>query len=219
MTDPDVTLTDYGLAILAGYMAFRVWRGPRFGPTRGWLLAFFAALGLAPLLGGTVHGFFELEGMPGHDVLWVATLLAIGLVAVAAWGLGARLVLADGAARGLIGLAAVVFAIYATAVIGGARDFRVAVTHYLPAVLFLLAAVLVAQRRDPHPGFRLAAAGLLLTFVAAAVQQLGIALHPVWFDHNALYHVVQAAALILFYRGATAALWRDAPRSRASRRR
>lgn len=219
MTEPDVTLTDYGLALLAGYMAFRLWRGARFGPTRGWLLAFFVAAALAPLLGGTVHGFFGVEGTPGHDVLWVATLLAIGLAAVAAWGLGARLVLGDGAARGLIGLAVVVFVIYATAVLGGARDFRVAITHYLPAVLFLFAAVLLAYRKDPHPGFRLGALGLLLTFVAAAVQQLGVGIHPVWFDHNALYHVIQAVALIFFYRGMTDALSRDRARSRASRRR
>jgi hypothetical protein len=28
-----------------------------------------------------------------------------------------------------------------------------------------------------------------------------IALHPAYFDHNALYHVVQGVALVLFYQG------------------
>ena len=33
------------------------------------------------------------------------------------------------------------------------------------------------------------------------LQQLEIALHPVYFDHNAVYHVVQAAALVLLFLG------------------
>jgi hypothetical protein len=41
--------------------------------------------------------------------------------------------------------------------------------------------------------------GLALTFVAAAVQQLRIAIHPVYFNHNALYHVIQAGALLLIF--------------------
>ena len=89
MTDPDVTLTDYGLALLCAWFVWRMWRGPRFGPARFWLVLFFAAAGVAALLGGTVHGFFDLEGTTGHDVLWTATLIAIGVAALAAWGLGA----------------------------------------------------------------------------------------------------------------------------------
>ncbi len=35
--------------------------------------------------------------------------------------------------------------------------------------------------------------------VAAGVQQLGIALHPVYFDHNALYHLIQAVAVLMLF--------------------
>ena len=206
MIDPDVTLTDYGLALLCAWFVWRIWRGPRFGPARFWLVLFFAAAGVAALLGGTVHGFFDLEGTTGHDVLWTATLIAIGVAALAAWGLGARLVLKDGAASSLIGLATVVFLGYSGLVIAGDQDFRVAVIHYLPATLFLLIAVLVRNHRAPHPGFRIGAIGLVLTFAAAAVQQLQLGVHPVWFNHNAVYHMVQAAALVLIYRGMVGAL-------------
>ena len=41
----------------------------------------------------------------------------------------------------------------------------------------------------------------LLSVLAALLQQARIAIHPVYFDHNALYHVVQAAALVLLYFG------------------
>ncbi len=206
MTDPDVTLTDYGLALLCACLVWRLWRGPRFGPARFWLVLFFAAAGAAPLFGGTVHGFFDLEGTTGHAVLWPATLIAIGVAAFAAWGLGARLVLKKGAADSLIGLGAVVFLGYSGLVIMGYQDFPVAVIHYLPATLFLLIAMLIRNHRAPHPGFRLGAIGMILTFAAAAVQQLQLGVHPVWFNHNAVYHLVQAAAFILIYRGMVGAL-------------
>ena len=44
--------------------------------------------------------------------------------------------------------------------------------------------------------------GIAATVVAAAVQQLRVAVHPRYFNHNALYHVTQAIALFLILRAA-----------------
>jgi kynureninase len=65
--------------------------------------------------------------------------------------------------------------------------------------VFLLAAVLLRHARTGERAARLAAFGLILTFVASAVQIGRVALHPVYFNHNALYHAVQAIALALLY--------------------
>lgn len=208
MTDPDVTLTDYGLALLCAVLVWRLWRGRRLGLPGRWLRLFFGGVGAAAALGGTVHGFFAAEGTTAHEVLWSATLISIGVAALAAWGLGARLVLRDGLARGLIGLAGLVFLAYVALVLAGYREFRIAILHYVPATVFLLLAVLLANRRRPGSGLRLAAAGLALSFVAALLQQLGIGIHPVWLDHNALYHAFEAGALVLLYVGLTRALGR-----------
>lgn len=200
MTDVDVTLTDYALAILCGWLALASHRTSR-PPIRGWLVAFFAAAGAAPLLGGTVHGFFEAEGTTGHAILWPATLLAIGAAAVAAWGLGARV--GGGRFAGAVTAAALAsFPLYAVFVLSGADDFRVAVLYYLPAVVSLTASFGIAYRREPTRARRLALVGLLLSFAAAAVQQLRVPIHPRFFDHNALYHLIQAAGFVAFYRGA-----------------
>ena len=40
-----------------------------------------------------------------------------------------------------------------------------------------------------------------ISLFAALVQQLRVALHPVYFNHNALYHVLRAAALFLGFPG------------------
>jgi predicted Co/Zn/Cd cation transporter (cation efflux family) len=41
--------------------------------------------------------------------------------------------------------------------------------------------------------------GLVLSFIAAAIQQIGIGLHPLYFNHNALYHLIQAIGLFLLF--------------------
>ena len=203
MTEPDVTLTDYGLTILCVVLAHFIFhRGNRESPYRLWLTGFFLAAGAAPLFGGTVHGFFTDEESLGHAILWPATLISIGVAAFCAWAIGARLLLHRNIRRVLVALAGVELAVYAGVVLVASQDFRLAVGDYLPATLFLLIALVVANRRERSRALNVAAAGLVLTFVAAAIQQLEIALHPTYFDHNALYHVIQAIALLMFFVGA-----------------
>ena len=39
---------------------------------------------------------------------------------------------------------------------------------------------------------------------AAGVQQGRVDVHPVYFDHDVLYHLIQAVALVLMFRGVPA---------------
>jgi hypothetical protein len=41
--------------------------------------------------------------------------------------------------------------------------------------------------------------GMVLTFIAAWVQQAEIALDPVYFNHNSFYHLIQGMALFLIF--------------------
>ena len=38
-----------------------------------------------------------------------------------------------------------------------------------------------------------------MTFAAALVQRLKVAVHPEYFDHNALYHLIQGVAVLLIF--------------------
>ncbi len=201
MTEPDVALTDYALALECATLAWLVGRtATRHADARTWAVLFFGTIGLAAVLGGTVHGFFPDPRTTGALLLWPGALLAVGLTSLTAWGLGATLLIAPGAARWVVIAAACGFVAYAF-LIGLTPTFAVAVAHYLPAVVFLLAVLLVAHRRNPEGPGMIGAAGLLLTLVAALLQQAGIGVHRVYFDHNALYHVVQGVALVLVYVG------------------
>lgn len=133
-------------------------------------------------------------------MLWRATLLLLGVTSAAAWTIGAHMSLREPARTWVRRAALVQFLVYAAIVLFVSSRFVVAIAVYLPATVFLLIAMIVAYRRVPQRPLALGIGGLLLTFVAAAVQQTGIALHPVYFDHNVLYHVIQGVALFLIFR-------------------
>ena len=202
MTEPDVTLTDYGLALECAIFAGLLYtRGRGAAGLRTWAVAFFASAALASLFGGTVHGFFSDEGSLGNAVLWPLSLLAIGVTALSGWAVAAVLVLTPRAARWVIRGAALQLAAYAAVVLFVSDGFWVAIADYLPAALFLLAAFAISARRLGSPQRSAGAWGLVVSFVAAAIQQLQISVHPVYFNHNALYHAVQAVGLVLIFVG------------------
>jgi hypothetical protein len=206
MTEPDVTLTDYGLAAECALFAWLLgrrdsWHGGDSRQRVRWIL-FFAAGAIATAAGGTVHGFFLDPATTGARLLWPLALLAVGGSALAAWAIGARLLLGPAGARALEGVAAAAWVAYAGAVLGGARTFAVALGAYLPATLFLLVAFTARYRQAREPVLLAGLLGLGGTLVAAAAQHGRLAVHPVYFNHNALYHVIQAGALWLLFAAA-----------------
>ncbi|MCH7793669.1 MAG: hypothetical protein IH900_00810 [Proteobacteria bacterium] len=200
MTEPDVTLTDYGLVVECAVFAFLLCRkGADDRLLRVWFAVLFGALAVASLAGGTVHGFFLDPATLGHRVLWPASLLAIGVATLAGWSAGARIGFSARVARWISLVAAGGFAGYATVVLFFAQTFRAAMLNYLPAAVFLLAIFLRAYARDKATAPLLGISGLVLTFIAGAIQQLGVSPHPVYFNHNAFYHLIQATALFLLF--------------------
>ena len=200
MTEPAVTLTDYGLTLLCALLAWRAGSTVR-AELRPWAIGLFAGSGAAALFGGTVHGFFGDATTLGYRLLWPATILAVGATGLAAWGLGARVGGISAGGRRLTRIVLGAFVAWAAIVLAGQQAFVMAIVFYLPAVIYLMVRFARLYRRGPTPSRREALIGFGLTFAAAAIQQLQIPIHPVWFDHNALYHVVQAVAFVLLFRG------------------
>src|SRR5687767_7945731 len=102
MTEPDVALTDFALAVeAAAFVAVLIRRGALLFSMGRWLLVFFASVGTASLCGGLVHGFF-LEHSFKHEVLWLITLFAIGTATLAKWAVVAELLFSRKIARAVI---------------------------------------------------------------------------------------------------------------------
>ncbi len=202
MHEPSVTLTDFALAALCAALCAFAARWPvGDARLRRWWIVFFASIGLAALLGGLAHGFFP-PPTPLNRAIWKATLLCIGVSASASWIIGAAIQFGDRGVVWATRLAAAQFVAYAAVVLGVNSSFIVAIAAYLPATVFLLVAMVLRYRNSPARDAALGIVGFVLTFVAAAVQTFPVAVHPVYFDHNALYHVIQGVALYLIYRGA-----------------
>jgi len=203
--EPDVTLTDYGLAIMCAIFARVLLRQEVARPAvRTWFAVFFAAVSAASLLGGTAHGFFPDVTSAGYRALWPATLFSIGIAAAAAWMIGLVLrfprdTIAAVAPALVVGLIA-----YIAVVLFLSQDIVVAILGYMPASVFLLIILTLVYFDVRRREVLLGVVGVLLTFVAAAVQQLGIGVHPSYFNHNALYHVIQAVALYMLF---LSAIW------------
>jgi hypothetical protein len=204
MKEPAVALTDYFIAAEAALFAWSIAQSPDISSTaRTPFIWFFLATAVAAGAGGTVHGFFA-AGTLGSVVLWRLTLLALGVVALMTWTIAARLILSGGSARFVEVAAAVVAAGYAIVILFVDDRFGVAIAHYLPPSLFLLVAFAWAasHRHDGRLWTLTGAAGMVLTFAAAFVQQRGIAVHPAYFNHNATYHAIQAVGLLMIFLGA-----------------
>ncbi len=199
--DPDVVLTDLALAVLGGWIAWRLASMPRSGPFGGAPAVLMAGLASAAFWGAVFHAFF-----PGNTatlagfIAWIPVTLSIVVAASALLALALR-TLAPGLRRQVLRTVVMVYAaVFASMVLLVDESFTMIVRFYVPPLLLFLTAATVRAIRA-GAGWTWIALGLALSAGAALLQQLQVAVHPVYFDHNAVYHVVQAAALVLLYLG------------------
>jgi hypothetical protein len=178
VNEPVTVLTDYALAAVCVLLGFRI-------SNRFWALAFLA-LGLAALLGGTWHGFWQ------SDVLWKSTTIAVG---VASFGMvvGSALETSRGTAlRALIALAVIKWTLYTGWML--VHDDFIWVVADTGLALLVVGALYLWR----FNGWMLA--GVAVSVLAGLAQASGVRLHE-HFNHNDLYHVIQIAAMFVFYRG------------------
>jgi hypothetical protein len=200
VTERAVAITDYALAAESVILAVLLAGQPASRPDlRLWFVVFFVATALASALGGTVHGFFVARRSPLGSALWRGTLVAIGIVAASGWMIGAEVLWSGAHAGRMLAFVAAELLVYAVVVMAFSDAFWIAIANYLPATGFLMFAYWTAYQSHPSGAIGAGLAGLTLTVVAALAQQGRVGIHPVYFDHNALYHVVQGIALVMIF--------------------
>ena len=208
ISEPVTLITDYLLALFTAALGWRLGRAARVAEWSGfvqtarrqdWWSVAFLATAAAGAAGGTVHGFQLAMARTLTNVLWLLTLESLVVAAFAVVS----------AALGFLGWGrtATFSATFAAAVVFGSYGLWVVKNPvFLSAIVAYAAAfvVLVGIRLFVRPldgAGRLLIAGVALSAVAAVIQQSGIAIHRN-FNHNDLYHVVQAIAIFLLYRSA-----------------
>lgn len=200
ITEIIVGLTDYLLALESAIFAWMLVKANGGNPgTRRFFVAFFAFMALASLIGGTYHILSPDSSATPAVLAWKTTVIAIGGVAFSAWAIGAHLLFVQ-PLRGRVVIAALIASlVYSVYVVAIDDRFWIAIANYVPALVFLGIAFAFCYRRHPAPPILTGLLGLGVTGAAAAVQRLGIALHPVYFNHNATYHLIQAVGLFLIF--------------------
>lgn len=203
MHEPDVTLTDYLLAIECLVFIVLLTRARVANARARWgSIVLFVGLAAAAALGGTSHGFFPWGSGFAADALWRVTLVAIGVAAWGGWALFAGSSFDPRLGRAIVAVAGLILVGYTYYVVVIDQAYLIAIVHYAPAVLALTLIFAIRAFQSRERAAWIGFVGLVLTFVAAGVQVAGIGLHPRYFNHNALYHVIQFVALVLVYRGA-----------------
>ncbi len=196
MLEPDVTITDYILAVQSACFAVVIYRKP----SPPWWLLFYSTLSVASLAGGTVHGFCPDEASLLCIILWKMTLIALGAMVFAAWHVGAAFLQDKETMRWIKIGAAVQLCLFVTVILFYSQQFLFAAINYLPAAIFLLIIFIRLYFKTKVTALLLGGTSIVLTFLGSFIQIAGISLHSHYFNHNALYHAVQFVALcILFY--------------------
>lgn len=191
-------LTDYGLAAVGLVLAQRLFVRAEGQAARRLWAACFLAVSLAAVAGGTWHGWGPQLDRAAADRLWLVTYAFVGMGNAVILAGGAVAATGGGLRHGLIALAALRFLVW-LGFVSARPDFRYVVYDYAGTLAALLVAALwLARRRAPAAGW--IAAGVLVSLAGAAVQRTGLAPSAA-FNHNDLFHVVQAAGLYLYYRG------------------
>ncbi len=193
-----VSVTDLVLAVESAYFALRLAQVAQSREGKISSLV-FCLLAAASLLGSIFHAFFPLkEQTPLGWDLWILTASVTGLIAIALWALSASVVAGKRTVYVAVALAGVGFYGFFYWLTRIDFHFKTVVFFYAPALLvfFCIAIARSAQRRA---GWRYISFGLLLTVIAAGVQVSSISVGII--DHNAFYHLFQAAGLFYLYFG------------------
>jgi len=196
LTEIFVSLSDLLIALECALFALLIFGNAPRGNLQAWVAVFFASAALAALLGGLAHGFFTDESAPSYRVLWRATMLAIGLSGLTAYVLTIRVL---DLCKSWVLLAVMAYLVYVWDVFFISDNFRAAVAFYLPATILLLIAFLLRYIRQRQGAALLGAAATAVGLAGAFVQQSGWDLHPIYLDHNTVYHLIQAVSFFGLY--------------------
>lgn len=204
LDEPGIAITDFMLAVECTILAILLARSLSASSHKAtpWFISMFAFTSLATFTGGILHGFFDSPTKALHLLFWDITLLAVGAVSVSIFNLAAQLLSVARQNRKKLFLATIITAVaYAAYVLTGYRNFLTAILFYLPSTMLLLVGIVKCYRRKKTNEALFGIVGMILTYIAAAVQQIeAFYVEPYILNHNSAYHILQGIAFYFLFR-------------------
>ena len=203
IAEPMTSLTNVILALQTFLYASLLRKGPARTQKSAVLWAWtLAAVGVAGLAGALTHALYHDSAVRWVSVVRRIAWKAVGLSTAAASGLMLAASIFSAVPPGrrapyLIG-AAVKAAIFATAS-WMTGNFLFTILDYATSMLIVLYVQIRNWRTSAAAAW--VTVGILVSFIAAAIQRSQISLHT-HFNYNDLYHAVQMGAFHLLYEGA-----------------
>ena len=194
-----VGITDYLLGLECLLILQLLHRCVSEGSKKRWYLVFFLSIAVSSFAGGTVHAFFYSRSTWLARLLWKITLLGLGITALSMWYIAVGYIRSRVRALCVQWFAVLSWIAYSSLVFLKTNRFDLVLLNYFGPVLFLLVVIGLHVKRSKRRQGLYGVGALLLTLLAGLLQTSHVAVHPVYFNHNALYHLVQGAALWTFY--------------------
>ncbi|MFQ5432083.1 MAG: hypothetical protein ACE5EN_06215 [Nitrospinota bacterium] len=203
INDPMTVATDYLIALVCLFFAYRLYARYKVDGQKSillWSLA-FSFTAAASLAGGSYHGINAMIPDTALIILWKTTIYSIGLAGLTMLAGTVIATFVDPVRVLLLIFITAKFLAYGAWMVNH-NLFLYVIVDYGSGMLLLLLLQFYSYYRRHDQKVKWLIGGVLVSFLAAAVQQSGIRLHQ-YFNHNDLYHVIQLAGLCLFYKGAS----------------
>ena len=198
MTAQAITsITDLLLAAEVFFLAGRMTRTPKDRLSAAWYFSgVLLLLGVAALLGGIDHGFFEQTNMPRY-LIQRSDWIVLGGVTFCLLMTTAKQFFPPRVQR-VVFIAAVVQFAADTAAVLLVDSFLDVILNYVPVMLLLLVMSFIGLRSGI--GSAQMVAGILILFAASGIQAAGLdVFRPL--DRNGLYHLVSMIGVAFLYLG------------------
>jgi hypothetical protein len=201
IAEPSTLVTDWLLALFTAWLAWELFRQAYRLKDRaiGLWLGAFCAVAASAALGGAWHGFSLQIDQTLATLLWSGTVI-LASAASLLFLLSTLHVYTSGRLLGVLaGVAVSKFALIALWLAVN-DDFRMVAYDSVLTMLVIVVLNTWGAWARHMPSAPWVLAGMLVSMLAALVQQGRVSIHP-HFNHNDLYHVIQMGAMYLLCRG------------------
>lgn len=164
------------------------------------LILLFLALGASSLLGALFHAFFPAKATTtGGFIFWMLVAASIGITASTVWCINGLIFKGQKFFKMILPFIVLYFITFMYIVYFIDYQFKTIILFYAPPMIVLALISLVNFIRDHNFAWFGVFIGVILSFVAAATQYFQISIHPLYFNFNSLYHVIQGISLAVIF--------------------
>lgn len=199
--EPMTTITDLLIAVIAFYYSKEltsIYINQLLNVQYHWIWT-FRMLGLGAFLGALSHGIGPYCSVPIANMIWKFTTYSIGIMSYFMF-LGMLHHLFEYQLVLRFRWVLLLFVVIYLFVVTKNDDFLNVILFYVPLMCIVLIGLIYSYFMFQSEGTQMIIFGIIITFIAAGVQQSRIALHE-HMNHNDIAHFIQMVAMWCFYQG------------------